>query len=105
MHEMPIYLAASDVFYILSKFESSPMVAKEGIMAGSTLISFDVGDLKHNFSKNNSFVLAENIIDAIDKTESILATPPKTQTLLDSSILASSSAAKVLAAYRKLVDQ
>lgn len=75
--KMPLYLAACDCFYILSKFESSPMVAKEGIFAGANLISFDVGDIKNNFSQNPNCVIVSNIGEAIESTLKILKSTPK----------------------------
>jgi len=73
--EMPVYLKACDFFYIFSKFESSPMVAKEGLFCGSQLISFDVGDIRYSFSDNPNCMIVRDLGEAVSETIEMMKRP------------------------------
>ena len=69
--EMPVYVNASDLLLLTSKWEGSPNTVKEAMACNVPVVSTRVGDVEHLFRHTSGYLLADH--DANSLKDSILA--------------------------------
>jgi len=63
--EMPVYLNASDLLLLTSKWEGSPNVVKEAMACNIPVVATRVGDLEHLFTETVGYYLCDHRINSV----------------------------------------
>jgi glycosyltransferase involved in cell wall biosynthesis len=103
--EMPVYLNASDLLLLTSKWEGSPNIVKEAMACNVPVVSTDVGDVKWLFGKVEGYMIAESapetVADAIKKTIGFINTGGRSR-IIELQLDSHSVAQKLIRLYEEV---
>lgn len=111
-HLIPIYLNASDIVLLTSKWEGSSNIIKEAMACNAAVVSTDVGDARELFQDlNGYFLTSHNVEDVITKIKKAMAFQESNriangrQRILNLGLDDITIANKILNTYKKVVKQ
>jgi teichuronic acid biosynthesis glycosyltransferase TuaC len=109
---IPVYMNASDIVLLTSKWEGSPNVIKEAMACNKTIVATDVGDIKWLFGVEEGFYLCKNNFEDITRnlklTLDFLRTSTVTQgreRIIELELDSDSVAKKLITVYNEVIQR
>ena len=106
-HQIRIYLNASDVVLLTSKWEGSPNIIKEAMACGTPIVCTDVGDVRWLLEGlDGCYVASQDSAGIADKLEKSLSFEGKTagrERLIELNLDSESVARRIVKVYERVV--
>jgi glycosyltransferase involved in cell wall biosynthesis len=106
---MPIYLNASDVLLLTSKWEGSPNIVKEAMSCNIPVVATEVGDIEFLFGNTEGYYYTDPLPDRLaEKINNILDNdikPNGRQRIIDLKLDSESIADKLIKLYKEVLSK